>query len=197
MRLSIDEMLSDERVMTDYICECIPSEYRVILAAGEDGVTWADLSAFWDDATGEHLLMEKSDEYVTLEEVYDHFRRREMTHAEWWRDFEWRAFRYKLLTPEGERPDGECRYLTAHDIVEHYQGKISLRLAYQIMDKCQPVRAEKKRLVTAESFRAYLRATRNEPPPQLPEPPQPRPAAMTRKRGQLPADGFEFFRFPH
>lgn len=155
MRLSIAEILSDEEQMKDYICERLSRDCtRVVLAAGEGGQTWVDLWAFWDDTFGWHLLMEKSDEYVTLEDVYHYFRRPEMTYAEWWRDFEWRVFRFTALTPEGEKPGAECRYLTAQDILEHYLGKISLRLAYQIMDKCQPVRAEKKRLVTAESFRA-------------------------------------------
>jgi hypothetical protein len=48
--------------------------------------------------------------------------------------------------------------LSAKDIVEFYGGKISLRLAYKIMDKCKAVRAEGRRLVTADSFRRYLEA---------------------------------------
>jgi hypothetical protein len=100
MRLSSDQILSDEKVMTDFICERIPSECRVILTAGEDGETWADLWPYWDDATGWHLLMEKSDEHVTLEEVYDHFRRKEMTHAEFWRVFEWSLARSKVVELE-------------------------------------------------------------------------------------------------
>jgi hypothetical protein len=39
MRLSTDQILSDEKVRTDYICERIPSHARVVLAAGEDGET--------------------------------------------------------------------------------------------------------------------------------------------------------------
>ncbi len=202
---STDQILAEEKEMTDFICERIPSEYRVILAEGEDGSSWADLSAFWDEATGWHLLMEKSDEHVTLEEVYDHFRRQEMSGLECRREREYKEYRSKAFRLELEVAslqqracDPPPRILTAHDIVEYYEGKISLRLAYEIMDQCKPVRAEGKRLISAESFDEYLRAIKDEPPQDPPPSSEPDESATSRKRpGSRADDGFEFFRFPH
>jgi hypothetical protein len=44
--------------------------------------------------------MEKSDEHVSLEEVYDHFRRREMSGLEWRRWFEGEMARWKIIELE-------------------------------------------------------------------------------------------------
>jgi hypothetical protein len=77
--------------MTEFICERIPSEYRV---------PWADLSSFRDEATGWYLLMEVSDEHVTLEEVYDHFRRKEMSALEFRRWFDSEMARWKIFELE-------------------------------------------------------------------------------------------------
>jgi hypothetical protein len=207
MRLSTDQIISDEKQMERYICERLTKDpTRVILASGEDGVSWADLYPIWiDDETGWVLDMETSDEQVTLEEVYDHFRRQEMTLAEWWREFERQMDQSRILTLEEEIrhlrakvAEDPPRVLTAHDIVAHYQGQISLRLAYQIMDRCQPVRAEKKRLVTADSFDEYLRATANEVPQSVPESPRLHKPATRRKGAASTVDrGFEFFQLPH
>ena len=60
------------------------------------------------------------------------------------------------------------RFLTAHDIVRRFHGKISLRLAYKIMDECEEVRAGRKRLVTAESFEKYLGQGVADTAPEMP-----------------------------
>jgi hypothetical protein len=87
------------------------------------------------------------------------------------------------------------RFLTAHDIKWRFHGKISLRLAYKIMDECEEVRAGRKRLVTAESFEKYLRRTVAETTPEI--------AIVPAKSGEPPthpsggkrqqADRYEFF----
>src|SRR4051794_36837958 len=88
--------------MERHVCERIPSDgTRVVLAAGEEGESWADLSPVWVTGRGWELHMERSDEGVSLQEVYDHFRRQEMTHAEWWRDFWWALDRTKATEGEG------------------------------------------------------------------------------------------------
>lgn len=206
MRLSYEQVLSDEKDMTDFICERLTAApTKLILSAGEEGETWAELWPDWDDATGWNLSMETSDEEVDLEDVYDHLRRKEMTLREWWREFEFEANRSKVFRLEQEIAviqQGRCDLppgiLAAHDIVEYYQGKISLRLAYQIMEKCKPVRAEGKRLISAESFDEYLRAIPDETPQDPPQSSEPDESATSRKRpGSRADDGFEFFRFPH
>src|SRR4051812_36425380 len=107
MRLSLGQWLSDWKTMERYVCERIPGDgIRVGLAAGEEGVSWADLYPVWDADRGWELHIERSDEWVSLQEVYDHFRRQEMTYAEWWRDFEWRTSCPNTLAP-AEEPSEE------------------------------------------------------------------------------------------
>lgn len=89
------------------------------------------------------------------------------------------------------------QYLDAHDIVDHFDGKIKLRLAYKIMDQCQPVRAGGKRLITAESFGAYLRQGEAVDPQERRERPPKREPTIGLKRGKRKqGDGYEFFRPP-
>jgi hypothetical protein len=85
MRLSLDQMLSDDHRMQQYICERIVNDgTKIVLAAGEEGESWAELYPIWDDEKGWELHMERSDEWVSLEDVYYHFRRKEMTWREWY-----------------------------------------------------------------------------------------------------------------
>lgn len=103
MRLSYEQILSDEKAMTDFICKRLTeTPTKLVLAAGEEGETWAELWGEWDDATGWNLSMEKSDESVDLEEVYDHFRRKEMTYREWWREFDRQMDRLNVIELEAQ-----------------------------------------------------------------------------------------------
>src|SRR5579859_6877927 len=87
-----------------------------------------------------------------------------------------------------------CRILTDHDIVRRFHGKISLRLAYKIMDECEEVRAGRKRLVTAESFEEYLRHTGAETTPEMPSvaPKGESPTRPSRGKSRQ-TDSYEFF----
>jgi hypothetical protein len=90
MHLSIGQLLADRKTMEQYICERIPGDgTRVILATGEEGDAWADLFPVWNDGVGWELHMERSDGWVSLQEVYDHFRRQEMTWREWYQCLAW------------------------------------------------------------------------------------------------------------
>jgi hypothetical protein len=102
---------------------------------------------------------------------------------------------------DGEGSPNSERFLSARDIVDYYQGKISLRLAYQIMDECEPVRAGKKRLITSGSFEKYLRAGQEKTKPAQDDVPKiisPDSPPISRKGGRSQPDvEFEFFRFQH
>jgi hypothetical protein len=100
MRLTLDQILADNASMERFICERIPPETtRIDLGSG----AWADLTPFWDDRFGWSLLLETDEpEWVDLQEVYQHFRRREMTFREWWREFEGERARSKVSSLERE-----------------------------------------------------------------------------------------------
>lgn len=85
-------MLADTQKMTNYICNRLPPEgLSVCLADGpEGGPIWADLLPTWDDKYGWELLIESNEpEWVSLQEVYAHFRRKDMTTLEWHQAIFW------------------------------------------------------------------------------------------------------------
>lgn len=87
--LTLDQVLADNRRMKKFIGERIPvdSYERIVLADGSDGPLWVDLLATWDDDGDCDLLIETNEpDWADLREVYDYFRRREMTWAEWKRE---------------------------------------------------------------------------------------------------------------
>lgn len=81
MQLSANQTLSDKDKMIAYICRRIPQPgCRVVLARGEDGTAWADLTPLWDDELGWDLRFETNlPEWVTLAQIYEHFREEDMT----------------------------------------------------------------------------------------------------------------------
>jgi hypothetical protein len=84
--LTLEELQSDDRKMRCFICERVPADgARIVLADGpEGGPAWADLTPVWDDEYGWDLTLETNEpEWVDLREVYQHFRRQEMTIREW------------------------------------------------------------------------------------------------------------------
>jgi hypothetical protein len=84
--LTFEEIQFDNRKMRASICEHLPADgTRLILADGpEGGPAWADLTPLWDDEFGWDLLLETNEpEWVDLREVYQHFRRQDMTIKEW------------------------------------------------------------------------------------------------------------------
>jgi hypothetical protein len=126
MRLSVGQLLSDRKRMEEYICERIVNDgTKIVLAAGEEGESWAELYPIWDDEMGWELYMERSDEHVSLQDVYDHLRRKEMTSAEWWRAFNGEMDRWKVK--ELEKEGRELREQAAHspdDDLLHVRRKV-------------------------------------------------------------------------
>lgn len=81
-------MRADHGKMKCFICERIPDGgTRIVLADGpEGGPAWADLTPLWDEAGECDLLLDSNEsEWVSLAEVYDHLRLKEMTWREWLR----------------------------------------------------------------------------------------------------------------
>ena len=67
------------------------------------GGAWADLHPCWDDEYGWSLLIETDEpEWVDLWEVYQHFRRKEMTAKEWWQEFDREMAKGKIFDLEKE-----------------------------------------------------------------------------------------------
>jgi hypothetical protein len=95
----------DKQIMKRCIWKCIyPDEVTVVLADGGDGPVLAHLTPLGDDPrVGVDVeLRTNLPEYVTLREVYDHYRAQDMTHAEWKRNTmnELAAMRYRDLPAE-------------------------------------------------------------------------------------------------
>jgi len=86
--------------MEKFICERISGGVaRIDLGGG----AWADLTAVWDDEYGWSLLLEADEpEWVDLWEVYQHFRRKEMTTWEWWQEFDREMAKGKIYDLEKE-----------------------------------------------------------------------------------------------
>lgn len=84
---------NDRERMSRYICERIsPMGTRVELTdGGEDGQPYyADLTPLYDPETDTwELIIERNSDWVTLWEVYEYFRHRDMTHDEWFREVTW------------------------------------------------------------------------------------------------------------
>ncbi|MSQ95630.1 MAG: hypothetical protein EXR98_13865 [Gemmataceae bacterium] len=210
--MTVDQILTDNRKMEQFICDRLRTDRtRIVLADGRRpyGPAWVDLTLFLCD-DGDHELVIESNEpdAFGVREVYEHFRRKEMTGWEWERELAAEINRWKIHDLEREvgEMQGEPKrsrsekFLTAQDIVDYYDGKICLRLAYQIMDECEPVRAGKKRLVTVGSFEEYLRAGQDEkkeqPKEEAPRIQEPiTQSAATKGKRPNPDLEFEFFRF--
>jgi len=210
--LTLNQIDSDNRKMKRFIGERIPPDgTRIVLVDGTDGPAWVDLIPLWDEEGECDLVLNTNEpDAFGLRDVYDHLRRKELTGREWERELVAQVNRLKIGKLERERekavlneeletsPTSE-RFLSAHDIVDYYQGKISLRLAYQIMDECEPVRAGKKRLITNQSFEEYLRAG-NAQAPKNEESKLCEPGTITispKHRNSRTDVEFEFFRFQH
>ena len=83
--MTVNQVLADNRKMERFICDRIRTDRtRIVLADGEDGPAWVDLTLFLCD-DGDHELVIESNEpdAFGVREVYEHFRRQEMTGWEW------------------------------------------------------------------------------------------------------------------
>ncbi len=85
MNFTTQQLQSDRSKMVRFICERIPADgITVILADAVGGEpAWAGLYPSWDDEGGWDLRIETNEQWIGLKEVYEHFRRQEMTWGEW------------------------------------------------------------------------------------------------------------------
>lgn len=84
--LTVNQILSDNRKMERFICDRLRTERtRIVLAGGRppDGPAWVDLTLYLCD-DGDHELVIESNEpdAFRLRDVYEHFRRQEITVTE-------------------------------------------------------------------------------------------------------------------
>jgi hypothetical protein len=100
---------SDVEKMTEYICLRIPEDgTRIVLfPAGPEGdEVWADLSGTWSSAAGWDLLIKTNlPEWLSLAEVFHHFRRQDMTSREVEQFIFWEVHRRDIGSEE-ESPTG-------------------------------------------------------------------------------------------
>jgi hypothetical protein len=91
--------------MKQFICERIsPDGIRIVLADGEEGgPVWADLWPVWDEDDCDLVIDTNEPDGFGLREVYQHFRRKEMTWTEWMRETQGDLIRAKLWTLEADR----------------------------------------------------------------------------------------------
>lgn len=96
--MTVEQVQADVRRMKRFICECLHAERtRIVLANGPDGPTWVDLMASWDDDGDCDLVIESNEpDAFGLREVYEHFRRQEMTAWEWGRELASEVNRWRL-----------------------------------------------------------------------------------------------------
>jgi hypothetical protein len=224
MRLTIEQILADNAKMEQYICERIPpATTRIDLGRG----AWADLTPFWDDRFGWSLLLETDEpEWVDLSEVYQHFRREEMTSREWWREFEGEMARSKVRSLEGEiaslrqalskvtaaagqdHNDGR-RLITPRECQqERFQRKISLRQVYQLFyeGELEGFRVGRTVLLFHDTVDSYIERNRNKKGPSEDErvDEEERPDTISQEpkppREEKPRhhqqSGYQFFHLP-
>lgn len=122
---SVDQWLADKKKMTKYICERIPDDgIRIELANNdEEDAVWADLFPTWNDDAGRELLIESNEpEWASVEEVYNYFRRKDMTLLEWQQERLWERSRYTSLDLDPtEQPSEVTPYWDA-DLGEFWFG---------------------------------------------------------------------------
>lgn len=100
--MTVNQIQSDGGKMKKFICERIPPEGTRIflpdLSGAESGV---DLIPIWEE--NEWDLLIESDDRCGLRDVYEHFRRQEMTCREWEREMAGEINRWKVRDLEREK----------------------------------------------------------------------------------------------
>ena len=112
--MTTDQIQADIRRMERFIGERILPDgpTRIVLADGPDGPAWVDLFSFWDDDGECDLEIESNEpDAFGLREVYEHFRRMELTAWERERELAAEIRRWKVWELERvmavlrEKPD--------------------------------------------------------------------------------------------
>lgn len=128
--MTVNQILADNRKMERFISERLRTERtRIVLSDGwrPDGPAWVDLTLLLCDDGNHELVIESNEpDAFGVREVYEHFRRQEMTGWEWERELAAEINRWKVhdlervmavlrekpdrrSNPDGEEPivDGE------------------------------------------------------------------------------------------
>ena len=102
--MTLDQILADNRRMKQFIGERIPPDHtRIVLADGPDGPAWVDLMPLWGDDGDCDLIIESNEpDAFGLRDVYEHFRRQEITGWEWECEFSAEMNRWKVHELERE-----------------------------------------------------------------------------------------------
>jgi hypothetical protein len=100
----VNQAQSDIRKMKKFVCERIPPDRtRIVMADGPDGPAWLDLTPLWGDDGDCDLVVESNEPNAFgLRDVYEHFRRKEMTGWEWERELAAEIDRWKVHDLERE-----------------------------------------------------------------------------------------------
>jgi hypothetical protein len=107
---SMNEYLADKREMTKYTCERITVDgMKIELAYGrEEGPVWVVLFPTWNDECGWELLIETNDpEWASVKEVYNYFRRKDMTSLEWQQELFWEMHRNTIVGTLPTKPPSD------------------------------------------------------------------------------------------
>jgi hypothetical protein len=97
--MNLNQVQADIRRMNRFICERIRPDdrTRIVLADGGDGPAWVDLTPIKDEDDGSDLIIETNEpDAFGLRDVYEHFRRKEMTGWEWGRELAADISRWKV-----------------------------------------------------------------------------------------------------
>lgn len=105
--LTMSQITSDNRKMKQFIGERIsPDGTSIVLADGGDGPAWVDLIPLWNEEGECDLVLDTNEpDAFGLREVYDHFRRKELTGWEWERELAAERNRWKVRKLERENAE--------------------------------------------------------------------------------------------
>ncbi len=137
MNFTTEQLQSDRTKMVRFICERIPADGTTVILVDDGGEpAWADLYPSWDDEGGWDLRIETNEpEWVGLKEVYDLFRRQEVTWEEWEREIQGEMNRWMVHDLEREvavlGDGGEAEMLVR---LERIEGKLD-----GVAEKSNPV----------------------------------------------------------
>ncbi len=126
--LTVNQILADDRKMERFICERIRPDVptRIIMADGPDGPAWVDLTPFWDENGDCDLIIETNEpDAFGRRDVYEHFRRMDMTAWEWEREMAGEINRWKV--PDLERENTVLRHGAEAEMLvrlERIEGKL-------------------------------------------------------------------------
>lgn len=102
--LTVNQVLADNRRMERFVCERIRPDdrTRIVLADGPYGPAWVDLTPHCDDGGFDLVIESNEPDAFGLRDVYEYFRRKEMTGLEWEREIHGEMNHWKVHDLERE-----------------------------------------------------------------------------------------------